>query len=113
MLRIITLNLNGIRSATRKGWLEWLAMQRADVVCVQELPEPATMMLMVAFYKSGLSTPAYHGVETFQHVVREYRSFGSAASLGLAHRGDWADVDLEFLEGSLLLDAERLVLPGE
>jgi len=37
MIRIITLNLNGIRSATRKGWLAWLEAQRADVVCVQEL----------------------------------------------------------------------------
>ena len=37
MLRIITLNLNGIRSAARKGFLEWLARSRADVVCVQEL----------------------------------------------------------------------------
>jgi exodeoxyribonuclease-3 len=37
MIRIITLNLNGIRSATRKGWLEWVAAQDADVVCVQEV----------------------------------------------------------------------------
>lgn len=37
MLRIVTLNLNGIRSATRKGFLPWLARQEADVVCVQEL----------------------------------------------------------------------------
>jgi len=37
MLRIITLNLNGIRSAIRKGFLQWLARQRADVVCLQEL----------------------------------------------------------------------------
>ncbi|MGA0797199.1 MAG: exodeoxyribonuclease III [Quisquiliibacterium sp.] len=37
MIRIVTLNLNGIRSATRKGWLDWIAAQRADVVCVQEL----------------------------------------------------------------------------
>jgi len=37
MLRIITLNLNGIRSAARKGFLEWLAAQKANVVCVQEL----------------------------------------------------------------------------
>ncbi|HSO08019.1 MAG TPA: exodeoxyribonuclease III [Pelomicrobium sp.] len=37
MLRIVTLNLNGIRSATAKGFLEWLKRQRADVVCVQEL----------------------------------------------------------------------------
>ena len=37
MLRIITLNLNGIRSATRKGCLSWLAGQNADVVCLQEI----------------------------------------------------------------------------
>ncbi len=35
--RIISLNLNGIRSAARKGAFEWLALQDADVVCVQEL----------------------------------------------------------------------------
>ena len=37
MIRIITLNLNGIRSAVRKGWLDWAAEQQADVLCVQEL----------------------------------------------------------------------------
>lgn len=37
MIRVISLNLNGIRAATRKGWHEWLAGQGADVVCVQEL----------------------------------------------------------------------------
>ena len=37
MIRIITLNLNGIRSAARKGWLDWTAAQQADVLCVQEL----------------------------------------------------------------------------
>ena len=37
MLRIITLNLNGIRAAWRKGFHEWLAGQDAAVVCLQEL----------------------------------------------------------------------------
>ena len=36
-MRIISANLNGIRSATTKGFLDWLAGQNADVVCVQEL----------------------------------------------------------------------------
>jgi exodeoxyribonuclease III len=36
-MRIITLNLNGIRSAARKDFLPWLARAGADVVCVQEL----------------------------------------------------------------------------
>lgn len=37
MLRVYTLNLNGIRSARTKGFLEWLATQEADIVCMQEL----------------------------------------------------------------------------
>ena len=35
-MRIISLNANGIRSAARKGFFEWLAGQQADVVCLQE-----------------------------------------------------------------------------
>lgn len=36
-MRIITLNLNGIRSAWNKGLLPWLKMQDADIVCLQEI----------------------------------------------------------------------------
>jgi exodeoxyribonuclease-3 len=35
-MRIITLNANGIRSAERKGFFDWLQQQNADVVCLQE-----------------------------------------------------------------------------
>lgn len=37
VVRIITLNLNGIRSAARKDFFTWAKMQHADVICVQEL----------------------------------------------------------------------------
>lgn len=37
MLRIISLNLNGIRSAWSKGAATWLAAQGADFICFQEL----------------------------------------------------------------------------
>lgn len=36
-MRIISLNLNGIRSAASKGFFRWLPDQQADIVCVQEL----------------------------------------------------------------------------
>lgn len=36
-MRIISANLNGIRSAAAKGFFPWMRSQRADVVCVQEL----------------------------------------------------------------------------
>jgi exodeoxyribonuclease III len=37
MLRIISLNLNGIRSAWSKNVLPWVVAQDADIVCLQEL----------------------------------------------------------------------------
>lgn len=37
MLRVITANLNGVRSAERKGFFDWMQLQQADFVCVQEL----------------------------------------------------------------------------
>jgi len=36
-MRIITLNMNGIRSASNKGVFRWLDSQEADFICVQEV----------------------------------------------------------------------------
>lgn len=36
-MRIITLNVNGLRSAAGKGFFSWMVRQRADVVCLQEI----------------------------------------------------------------------------
>jgi exodeoxyribonuclease-3 len=55
-MRIITVNLNGIRSATGKGFFEWLALQNADVVCLQELRAQAADMTA-----QMLNPPGYHG----------------------------------------------------
>ena len=35
-MRIITVNVNGIRAAARKGFYSWMLRQRADVICIQE-----------------------------------------------------------------------------
>ncbi len=35
-MKVITLNLNGIRSAHKKGFMQWLYRQQADVICLQE-----------------------------------------------------------------------------
>jgi exodeoxyribonuclease-3 len=43
-MKIISANLNGIRSAARKGFFTWLEAQDADFVCVQELKAQAADM---------------------------------------------------------------------
>ena len=55
-MRIITLNLNGIRSACTKGMLAWFAQQNADILCVQELKAQAADMT-----PDMLAPPGYHG----------------------------------------------------
>lgn len=36
-MKIITLNVNGIRAGAKKGLFDWLSQQEADVVCLQEI----------------------------------------------------------------------------
>jgi len=55
-MRVITANLNGIRSAVTKGFLEWLPEQNADFVCLQELKAQADNMT-----PEMLNPPGYRG----------------------------------------------------
>jgi len=55
-MQIITLNLNGVRAAAKKGFFEWLAAQSADIVCVQELKAQLS-----DFSGDMLSPDSYHG----------------------------------------------------
>lgn len=55
-MRIITANLNGIRSAANKGFYGWLQKQQADVVCLQELKAQAADMTPEMLVPTG-----YHG----------------------------------------------------
>ena len=44
-MRIVSLNVNGIRAAARKGFFDWMPRQSADVFCLQEVraqPEQIT-----------------------------------------------------------------------
>jgi exodeoxyribonuclease-3 len=53
-MRVISLNCNGIRSAARKGFFDWLPQQRARVVCLQETKaQPADLADGEHFTPSG------------------------------------------------------------
>jgi exodeoxyribonuclease-3 len=54
MLRVISANLNGIRSAYNKGFLPWLAAQDADFVCMQELKAQAADLTVEMLNPPGL-----------------------------------------------------------
>lgn len=52
-MRIISVNLNGIRSAASKGFYEWLSHQDADIVCLQELKAQAADMTEAMLNPAG------------------------------------------------------------
>jgi exodeoxyribonuclease-3 len=47
-LRIITYNVNGIRAAIKRGFIEWLKTDPADIVCIQEVKAHETDIDRVA-----------------------------------------------------------------
>ena len=55
-MKIISANLNGIRSAAKKNFFNWMAKQEADYVCVQELKAQEADMTA-----DFLSPIGYHG----------------------------------------------------
>ena len=87
MLRITTLNLNGIRSATTKGLLPWLAAHQPDVVCMQEVKAHEGDLAEALLRPHGFHAhyfcaqkKGYSGVALFSRAVpdRVAKGFGSS-----------------------------------
>ncbi len=71
-MRIISLNVNGVRSASTKGLLPWLARQKADVVCLQEikaheadLPDPILKPARLHAHFHSAAKKGYSGVGVY------------------------------------------------
>ena len=52
-MRIITANLNGIRSAAGKGFFEWMQAQRPDVLCIQETKAQEHQLVAEQHFPTG------------------------------------------------------------
>ena len=85
-MRVISVNVNGIRSAARKGFYEWLRAQRADFVCMQEIKaheaDLEASMLAPKNYHAAFSFAekrGYSGVGLYSRHEPDsvHRGFGS------------------------------------
>ena len=88
-MRIITLNVNGIRSAERKGFARWLArVEPWDVVCLQEIKAGARRRAARAARAAQVRTPrstrrerkGYSGVAIYAKRAAARSSPASAAA---------------------------------
>lgn len=103
MKKIITYNVNGIRSALSKGWLDWVKSVSPDVICLQEIKAQTDQFNLDEFTHAGYHNywyPAekkgYSGVAILSkhkpdHV--EY-GFGFSDEEGRVIRADYGDVSV-------------------
>jgi exodeoxyribonuclease-3 len=92
-MRIITLNINGIRAGARKGFFSWMTRQKADVVCLQETraqfnqieSDPVYFPRKYHYYHADAERKGYSGVAVYSRRRPE------AVTSGLG----WPDIDAE------------------
>lgn len=91
-MRIISANVNGIRSATQKGFLDYLTTADADVVCVQELKAQEADMTEAMKHPCGMFG-AWHTAEKrgYSGVALYSRREPDHVQIGLG----WANFDHE------------------
>jgi exodeoxyribonuclease-3 len=74
-MRIISYNVNGIRAAIKKGFIDWLATDPADIICLQETKATKADIDPSAIEKLGYEThwysadkKGYSGVAIFSKI---------------------------------------------
>ncbi len=52
-MKIISYNVNGIRAAVKKGFIDWLQQADPDVICIQETKAHKEQLDLIAFEEAG------------------------------------------------------------
>ena len=101
-MKIISLNLNGIRSASNKGVFAWLKTQQADVVCLQEVKAQAADLSPEMLNPEGYNGYFHYaqkkgysgvGIYTKHTPSRVIEGLGNGFLGDIA--GDFTDIDNE------------------
>jgi len=84
IMRIISYNVNGLRSAINKGFMEWLASNPADIICLQEIKALKYNVDFKAIENLGYHTywfsaqkKGYSGVAIFTKIKPDAVHYGS------------------------------------
>ena len=104
-MRIISYNTNGIRAAIKKGFLDWLATNPADVICVQETKALQSDVDVSEFEKLGYTShwfsaqkKGYSGVAIFTKrkpdAVIEGNGFVQSDFEGRVIRADFGELTI-------------------
>lgn len=106
-MKIITYNVNGIRSALTKNWLSWLQATDADVVCLQEIkatPDVLTDLALVEqlgyqHYWYPAEKKGYSGTAIFCKQTPKHVEYGC----GISHFDrEGRNIRVDFEEASVM-----------
>ena len=83
-MRIISYNVNGIRAALKKGFIDWLKTDPADVICLQETKATKDDVDVKLFEALGFhhhwysaQKKGYSGVAVFSKIKPDHVEFGN------------------------------------
>ena len=104
-MRIITYNVNGIRAAVKKGFIDWLKTDPADIICLQEIkankedvPEEDIRSAGYDIYSYSAQKKGYSGVAVLTKIKPDKVEYGNGImqsdAEGRVIRLDFGDVTL-------------------
>ncbi|MGH2646640.1 MAG: exodeoxyribonuclease III [Ginsengibacter sp.] len=104
-MRIITYNVNGIRAAIKKGFIEWLNSDPADIICIQEIKAHEADIDRVAIESTGYrpffflaQKKGYSGVGILTKIEPDNVEYGHGRKQsdfeGRVLRADFGDITL-------------------
>jgi len=105
-MRIISWNVNGVRAAQKKGFLDWLKEDTADIVCIQETKAHPEQLDIFLLHPDGYETfwnsaerKGYSGVATFckKKPISVKKGFGLKK-----YDGEGRVIETEFVDFTLL-----------
>ena len=84
-MQIISYNVNGIRAAMRKGFVEWLQQASPDVICLQEIKANMGQVEVSEIEKAGYpyhywysaQKKGYSGVAVFSKIKPNHVEYGT------------------------------------
>ncbi len=106
MAKIISYNVNGIRSAINKGWFDWAATVQPDIVCFQEIKAESNQLDLTLFENAGYKYHYWHsaqkkgysGVAIISKIKPDHVEIGFGNKLydfeGRMIRADFGDVSV-------------------
>lgn len=117
ILTVATINVNGIRAAYKKGMQQWLETQKIDILCLQEVRAPNTILQQLLTNKWNIvheeSTIKGRAGVAIAALQKPHTTRTGLGLTGDTHTGRWVEADFTTNSGKNLTVVSAYVHSGE